>query len=198
MKLKKMLLLPFAVAALAMAVFAGPAAANSDIHFLNADESPITTPVSVHFTGPASFENEAGGIACSETTAVVEFTTLGAHVREFNGLNCVTTGVLKAIGCELTSPSAPISTGLPWGITPESLSTGAVSGVEIDNPMQAECPVGSNVLATGNGVQINAVNEGEIGDVTLTGKLSTTIGEVDVAGALSPTPGEPTILVAET
>lgn len=198
MTLRMLLWTPLPALALAAAVLATSASANSDIHFLNEDESPITTPVTVHLTGPGWFENEWGGLACSEMTATIEFKTSNAAITQAGGLNCATTGVLKAIGCEFTSPSAPVSTGLPWGLTPESLSAASLSGLAADLPLQAGCPIGSAIFIVGNGVRINAVNEGEIGDVTLTGNLSTTIGEFDVDGELSPTPDEPTILLAET
>jgi hypothetical protein len=200
MNLKKMLLLPLAVLAFA-AVFAAPAMAQTQYHFLD-NGNPIgeAGTETVTFTGPAAFENEAGGIACSTVTAKVKFTTFDADISSFTGAGCKTTGLLPAFGCELTSATAPVGTGFPWTATPESTSVADVAGVFIDNPMEPGCAFGENITAESNAanhVKLTAVTPGVIGALKLSGTLETAIGVVNVSGTVSPSK-EGTITLVST
>jgi hypothetical protein len=200
MKTIKALILPLALVA-AAALCAAPAVAQTQYHFLD-EGNPIGEggTGTVTFSGPFSFENEAGGIACGTVTANVKFNTFDAKISSFTGAECETTGLLPAFGCELNSPSAPTGTGFPWVWTPEGTSVVDFTSIFIDLPMQPGCAFGESMNLESNAanhVKLTAVTPGVFGALNLSGTLETSIGVVEVSGILSPS-SEGTITLVST
>jgi hypothetical protein len=183
MTLRKMgLLSAMALAALAFAI---PASASAGM-FLH-EGAPIAAGGETEtFEGTVEF---TGGVHCENAVAEVHITTNSASVESFEAEGCNTIETIKAVGCNLTSETAPLATfagpntGEGWPVDVGATSFTITSPV-IDNPMAAGCMFGANIKVTGGEVIATPTNSEEIGEVGLSGTVTTTIGNAAVHGTL--------------
>lgn len=195
----RMILASMATVAVMTGVAAASASAQTSIHYLS-NGSPISgAGTTVHFVGSMSWENEAGGIDCSDLTVEVTFHTFEGEVVTLDCLEGETTGLLQSVfGCELKEKK---ETPLPWGVEPVSSSVMRLTGVDFIIPVEPGCAFGERLEffeSASDFLDMHTDVNGVIGSVTMSGTLEGTTGEVEFEGELSPTTGEPTITLVET
>jgi hypothetical protein len=186
--------------ALLAACVATPASAQTSIHFVNNGNPLGGGGTIVHFLGNISWDSgESGGIDCSELTVQITFHTFEGEVVTLDCLEGETFGALKEVfGCEMEEEK---KTPLPWTVEPVTTSKMRLLGIELIIPMKPGCLVGEDVIFEEGGgefVDLETVEAGRIGAVTISGGLESDIGPVDVEGGLTPTVGEPMITLGKT
>jgi hypothetical protein len=173
------------IASIVMGVFAASASAQTAPTFSYEGE-PIHLSHHVEtFTGPFSWENEAGGMGCSSVEFEVEFGEHEAQIIKFTPHGCTTTGLMPAFGCRLTGTEAPTATGLPWVVAPESTEEMQVLEGTIHLPQTPGCAFGADISMEAEGIRLYTVVPGRVRDLDIYGTMVTAVGEVEASGYLT-------------
>jgi hypothetical protein len=189
--LKKLSLLALAVGALV--AFAIPATASASGTWTDKGVN-VAVHTTVKATGTIQFVSKsgAGGIHCKTAHAEITIQKDGktTTITKFECTEPTTFGSLKEVfGCSVEK----IHTTMPWAATPTGspANTIDITGIHINNTMNAPCLVGTSITVTNKGttaVTATPNNIGAISSVAMGGEVETSVGPSVVSGTLAVEP----------
>jgi hypothetical protein len=185
--LKKLSLLALAVGALV--AFAIPATASASGTWTHSGVA-LKEHTTIKSTGTIQFTSKsgAGGIHCANAHVTTTISNKGvATITTFDCTGPITFGSLKEVfGCSVEV----LHTSLPFIATATSTAID-ITGIHINNTMNAGCLVGTSITVTNKGttaVTATPNNTGAISSLTMGGEVETSVGPSVVSGTLAVEP----------